>query len=192
MLDKQIAAGVSKAVRNADLNGLPAGLVAEYYAEAKRIVAKGGKVDASPATPEDIAEVRERIFKTFETQQISRDEIVAYISRHPELETEEAVVAHLQGALNAIADNAMTVEEMFATGQEAPIAQPSATTKPAGAGKAAQEAAKTQKPPVPAGTREMVSKRESKCDVCKKDVLISQKIVYDPNKGRATHREHYA
>lgn len=106
-LEMAIQAGGSKAVRNAILNALPAGLVEGYFAEAKRIVSKGGKSDPAPATPEDIAEVREGIFKAFEGMQISRDEIVSYIGRHPEMETEEAVVAHLQGALNAIAEGGL-------------------------------------------------------------------------------------
>lgn len=191
-LEMSIQAGGSKAVRNAITNALPVGLLEGYFAEAKRIVAKGGKVDASPASPEDIAEVRERLFKTFEAQQVSREEVVSYISRHPELESEEEVVAHLQGALNSIAEGGLSIEDMFATGQEPPISQPKATTSPAGSGKQGQEAPKTQKPPVPAGTREMVSKRESKCETCKKDILIGMKIVYDPQKGRGYHREHFA
>lgn len=195
MLDRQIAAGVSKAVRNADLNGLPAGLVAEYYAEAKRIVSKGGKVDPEPATPEEIKATMEGIFAAFEKYTVERPEVAAYITRHPELETEEGVVAHLQGLLTAIEDGETTIDKAFSASQEAPIGTPQAATgsrSPAGSGKAGQAASNAPKPPIPAGMREMASKRESKCETCKKDIAVAVKIVYDPQKGRAHHREHFA
>lgn len=193
-LNMAIQAGGSKAVRNAILNAMPVGFTDGYFAEAKRIILKGGKTDTAPITPEDIKSAMDGIFKAFEGQQVSRAEVANYISRHPELDSEEGVVTHLQGILNAIAEGATTIEEAFAVGQQAPIGQPAATTKATGSTKTAQDAKKGQNPPVPAGTREMASKRESKCDFsgCGKDILVGQKIVYDPNKGRASHREHYA
>ena len=190
-LDMAIQAGGSKAVRNAILNALPAGLVEGYFAEAKRIVAKGGKVDEAPATPEDIAEVREKIFTAFATLTVERQEVVAYISRHPELETEEAVVAHLQGVLNAIEDGQTTVDEVFAIGQETPITQPQARTTPV-SGKPGQVATKPGLPAFPAGLKEMASKREGKCQTCGKEIALGEKIGYDPKIGRAHHRSHFA
>ena len=46
-------------------------------------------------------------------------------------------------------------------------------------------------PPVPEGAKEMDSKRELKCTICEKDILIQDRIVYDPSKGRAAHRNHF-
>lgn len=194
MLDKQIAAGVSKAVRNADLNGLPAGMIAEYFAEAKRIVAKGGKVDTEPVTPEDIKGAMEGIFQAFERLTVERREVADYIARMPELDSEEAVVAHLQGVLNSIEDGQTTVDQVFTVG-EAPITQPQATTVAKGAPEAdrlAQRAAKPTLPPLPAKLRIMASNRQSICETCKKKILVGQNIGYDASIGRAHHREHFA
>jgi hypothetical protein len=194
-LNMAIQAGGSKAVRNAILNALPIGLTDGYFAEAKRIVVKGGKVDTEPITPEDIKTAMEGIFKAFEGQQVARAEVINYISRHSEIDSEEGVVAHLQGLLNAIAEGGITIEEAFSIGQQVPIGKPEATTgsiRYTGGQKPAQNAPIPPKPIVPAGTKEMSSKRESKCDICNKDILIADKIVYDPTKGRASHRSHYA
>lgn len=193
MLDKQLAAGVSKAVRNADLNGLPAGMVAEYFAEAKRIVAKGGKVDDAAPTPEDIAGVMEGILAAFERLTVERKEVADYISRHPELENEEMVVTHLQGVLTALEDHATTVDEVFAVGEQPPIAQPQAASKATPSARKPPESGRSPaKPPVPQEGREMDSKREGPCLDCKDKIMVGQKIVYFAAKGRASHRAHFA
>lgn len=193
-LNMAIQSGGSKAVRNAILNAMPVGFTDGYFAEAKRIVLKGGKTDTAPVTPEDIKSAMEGIFKAFAGQQVERAEVANYISRHPELDSEEGVVTHLQGVLNALAEGATTIEQVFSVGPESPISQPMASKTSVGSGKQGQDAPKAQKPPVPAGMREMTSRRESKCEFagCGKDILISQKILYSAERGRAAHREHYA
>jgi hypothetical protein len=190
-LEMAIQAGGSKAVRNAITNSLPAGLLEGYFAEAKRIVAKGGRVDTEPITPQDIADVREKIFTAFARLTVEREEVVSYISRHPELETEEAVVGHLQGVLNAIEDGQTTVDDVFSVGQETPITQPQAKAAP-GSAQGAAGARPAALPPFPAGLKEMDSKRASKCETCKKDIALGERIGYDPKIGRAHHRSHYA
>lgn len=141
----------------------------------KETETKGG-----PAT--DIPEMRERLFKAFETLTVERPEIAAYIGRHPELDTEESVVEHLDGILTAIEKGQKTVDEIFA----AP-----AQTAP-GNGKPAQEAQKPALPPFPASLRPMASKRESTCETCKKAILVGEPIGYDPKISRAHHRAHFA
>ena len=195
-LNMAIQAGGSKAVRNAILNALPAGLVEGYFAEAKRIVSKGGKVDPAPASPEDLQAVMARLVKSFEGLGVEQPEIAAYVGRHPELETEDAVVAHLQGVLNALEEGATSIDEVFAvSGTEEPITQPQATaarTAP-GAGKQAQQPLKGQLPPsVPPDGREMKSRRKGPCESCKTEIREGDAIVYFANRGRAAHRTHFA
>lgn len=127
MLLKQIQAGVSKAIRNAALNGLPPGYIAEYYAEAKRIAARGGKVNpAGVIAEDDVSDIDKQIEKCvsqFEQIGVTREDVAKYIGRHSELGNEEEVASHLVGLLNALAENATTVEDIFSVPDE-PIPAP--------------------------------------------------------------------
>lgn len=190
-LNMAIQAGGSKAVRNAGLNALPFALVEGYFEEAKRIVGRGGDPEETPVTPADMQKARERLFKAFENLQVPKDEVLAYIARHPEIDTEEAVIAHLTGLLNGIIDGQVTTAEAFAVTSEKPIAEPQRATdsKTApGSVQPGQDALKA----MPAGFRRMDSKRESKCETCGKQITLGQKIGYDATKGRAHHANHFA
>lgn len=147
MLQKQIMAGVSKAIRNADLNGLPAGYVAEYYAEAMKIAARGGKVapesaqvgdGVMEADAADIQRQLEKCLAQFETFGVERKEVQDYVARHPELDTEEAVAAHLVGLLTALEDQQTTIDDVFTVPGNSEIPEPQKTTpaasKPAATG----------------------------------------------------------
>jgi hypothetical protein len=144
MLDKQIAAGVSKAIRNADLNGLPMGFVAEYYAEAKRIAARGGKAQPAAEPTVNVADIEKQIGKSiqaFEALGVEASEVQNYIGRHPELTNEEDVSAHLIGLLNALNEGLTTIDEVFTVPTE-PIPEPQRTEPP-------PAAAKQEPPPAP-------------------------------------------
>jgi hypothetical protein len=133
-------------------------------------------------TPADIAETREMIFKAFEAITVERAEIADYVARHPELETEEQVVEHLQDILKDIEQSKTTVDAVFA--KEA--------TDPAGSTKQANGGGKAALPPFPSNLRQMTSKRESKCQTCGKEILVGQEIGYDGKIGRAHHRSHFS
>lgn len=190
-LNIAIQAGGSKAVRNAALNAMPVGLVDSYFNEAKRIVGRGGNITEAPITPDEIKKAMERLFKAFESLKVSKEEVVAYIGRQVDFDSEEAVVVHLTGILNALIDGQTTVEVAFAVTGEGPIAEP----QRAGASKMApvgQKPAQDALKPWPEHFRAMESKRESTCETCKKPIKIGQKIGYDANAGRGHHAEHFA
>lgn len=189
-LNMAIQAGGSKATRNAALNALPFALVEGYFAEAKRIVGRGGNAEDTPVTPQDMQKARERLFKAFESLHVHKDEVLAYIGRHPEIETEEAVIAHLTGLLNGIIDGQITTAEAFAVTGEKPIADPQRSTTSKSFVDPSNRTVDALNP-MPEGFRRMDSKRESKCETCGKQITIGQKIGYDATKGRAHHAIHF-
>jgi len=189
MLDRQIAAGVSKAIRNADLNGLPAGYVAEYYAEAKRIAARGGKL-AEPAKPaQDAAAITvemERIVDAFDALGVVKQEITDYVSRHPELNNEEEVNAHLIGVLNAIGDGQATIEDVFTVPEQEPITKPQP-------GKTSQTAPSAQKGPkervINPNWKLMTSRIDGgSCEDCGGKIGKGASMYWDGKARRAHHK----
>lgn len=128
-LNMAIQAGGSKAVRNAILNALPIGLVESYFQDAKRLAARGGKVEVVENKETDNANIVAEIKKSLESLEkrgVERAEVEAYLSRNPQFETEEQVSAHLVGLLTAIEDGAITVEAAFSV-SDTPIAEPQRT-----------------------------------------------------------------
>lgn len=131
-LNIAIQAGGSKAVRNAINNALPIGLVEGYFAEAKKIAARGGK-EASPNSATDVANITAQLEKSLDRLEalgVERQEVHDYLSRHPELSDEEAVSAHLVGLLNALDEGQTTIEAVF-TVPDGPIAEPQRVATPA-------------------------------------------------------------
>lgn len=186
-LNITIQAGGSKAVRNAINNALPIGFVEGYFAEAKKIAARGGKIEAPADTPTDTANIVAEIEKSLnalETLGVEREEVHQYISRHPELKDEEAVSAHLVGLLTALDEGQTTIEEVF-TVPEGPIAEPqrasAAAPAPAPAPKAAEKA-------LPKDRRRMQSKIDGiPCQKCKKKIAKGQWIWRDPELASWVH-----
>lgn len=131
-------------------------------------------------TPANIAQIRERIFAAFETLTVERSEITEYVIRHPELDTEEAVVQHLQSILTALENGRTTVDAVFTVPEDG------------NAPKISQDVQKTTLPPFPSHLRAMTSKRDSTCETCKKAIVVGQLIGYDGKIGRAHHRTHFA
>lgn len=131
-LNLAIQAGGSKAVRNAINNALPIGLVEGYFAEAKKIAARGGKIDVVEGTAVDTANIMaqmEECISTLEGMGVERAEIMDHVSRQNELNDEEAVTAHLIGLINAIGEGQVTVEEAF-TAPDKPIMEPQRASTP--------------------------------------------------------------
>lgn len=77
-------------------------------------------------------------------------------------------------------------------GESAPKEQPTITQPQPLSGKQGQDAPKQGQTPMPPDAREMVAKRESRCFVCGKQVLIGKPIIYSASKGSAAHREHFS
>jgi hypothetical protein len=196
MLQKQIMAGVSKAIRNADLNGLPAGYVAEYYAEAKRIAARGGKVQESEKQdPADdvkaISQQIENCISRFEEMGVGREDTIGYINRHRDLENEEMVAAHLIGLLNALEEGQVVLEDVFTAPQASePIAEPQRTTgqnkKPMENTAATEEPKKRKLPEDRKRTQSKFS--GATCAVCGKAIKKDQ-WIYKNDRDQWVHEE---
>lgn len=192
MLDKQIAAGVSKAIRNADLNGLPAGLVAEYFAEAKRIAARGGKLEPAKANLADdakaIMEQMGQCIARLDGLGVKAEEVQDYIGRHPELQNEEQVCAHLIGLLNGLDDGQISIEDAFSAPTK-PISEPQRASAPVPA--AATPAPATPPPAgktLPKDRRRMQAKMSgTECGACKKKISAGQWIWRNPEANRWEH-----
>lgn len=196
-LNIAIQAGGSKAVRNAINNALPIGLVEGYFAEAKAIAARGGKLASieSPAT--DVALIVAEIEKSlnkFEGLGVARDEVNLYIGRHPELDTEEAVSAHLVGLLTALDEGQTTVEAVF-TAPEEPIAEPQRASAPAASAPApaakppAQPPAKRTLPPVKDRRRMQAKLEGSTCGHCKNKIKQGVWIWRNPATNSWEHED---
>jgi hypothetical protein len=191
-LNIAIQAGGSKAVRNAINNALPIGLVEGYFAEAKSIAARGGRlaIPESPAT--DVAHITAEIEKSlnaFETLGVEREEVRQYIQRHPELKDEEAVSAHLVGLLNALDEGATTIEEAF-TVPEGPIAEPQRASAPAPTPAAAAPAPTAQPAgkKLPEGRRRLQSKIDGvPCKACGHKISKGVWIWRNPELGAFVH-----
>lgn len=174
-LNIAIQAGGSKAVRNAINNALPIGLVESYFAEAKRLAARGGRNTAE--TPDvdmaNIAAQVEKCLAAFETRGVERAEVSGYIARHAELSDEEKVAAHLVGLLNGIEEGAINIEEVF-TAPDTALTAPQATAPaPAAAPKPAKA--------LPADRRRLQAKLDSAtCESCRKPIKKGQWIWKDP------------
>lgn len=118
-LNIAIQAGMSKAVRNAILASLPAGMVEAYMAEAKRLAA-GGKVDKA-AKPESAAARIKKAIAAFVKLGVPEGGVQSYINGLS-TETEEETIAHLMGLYNSIKDGQTTIQEVFEL-KEAPKPQ---------------------------------------------------------------------
>ena len=176
-LNMAIQAGGSKAVRNAILNALPIGLVDTYFAEAKKIAARGGSVTATATeTPEqDMQHIEAEIKKSLErfaAYGVTEDDVSAYVQRHPEFENEESVSAHLVGLLNALDDGQLSPEDVF-TAPDAPLAQPTKKSAPAPKAKPSGQLMKSRFP----GT----------CAACGKRIEKGSSIYYNKDARTATH-----
>lgn len=181
-LNIAIQAGGSKAVRNAINNALPIGLVEGYFAEAKRIAARGGKMDAPLNSPTDVANITaqfEKSMNRLEALDVSREEVMAYVNRHPELSDEEAVSAHLVGLLNAIDEGQTTIEAVF-TVPDGVIAEPQRTAA------AVAKTPEPQKPPKKERKTIQSKFGGSKCSKCGK-VINKGDILYKNEQDAWVH-----
>jgi hypothetical protein len=115
-LETAVAAGASKAMRNAILTGLPAYLVSAYDRKAREIA--GGKAEA----PLD-AKTRAAIIRTFGEFKVTEQQLGAYLEKPP-AEWTGSDRASLIGVYNALKDGQTTVEEVFGGGASAETTAP--------------------------------------------------------------------
>lgn len=116
-MNMAILAGMSKAVRNAILATLPAGLVDTYYEHAKQLTASGGKpVPADkPLTPKQLeARLNKGIKHIMTTYKLTSEQVLPYVQglkdrNIPVLD----IITHLQGVCNAIEDGQITAHDAF-------------------------------------------------------------------------------
>ena len=113
-VDRQVQAfqkGVSIAIRNAILAGLPAYLKNAYDKKARAIA--GGQSDA-PADPKAV----EAAIRAFTKWKITKEQLEAY-TELPAAQWTGTEVADLRGVWNAINDDQVELAEVFGTGKEA-------------------------------------------------------------------------
>lgn len=179
-LNIAIQAGGSKAVRNAINNALPIGLVEGYFAEAKRIAARGGQLSA-PDSPEiDTAAISAQLAKSIqqlEAMGVERSDMEAYILRQPKLDNEEAISAHLVGLITAIEEGHITLEAAFAPPDE-PIAEPVRASEV----QAKEPPAPVKKAGLPKDRQRIQAKFDSgNCSKCQKPIRKGDWIWKDGN-----------
>lgn len=110
-LNIAIQAGMSKAVRNAILSSLPASLVESYMAEAKKLAAGGGK--KAPGAPAETPAARvKKATAAFVKLGVPEQKVEDYIGGLS-FETDDEVLAHLQGLYNSIKDGQANLQEVF-------------------------------------------------------------------------------
>lgn len=140
--DRQLQAfqsGVSKAIRNATLAGLPTYLVSAYVGKARQLVGGKPEVVASPQTCQ-------AILQAFARWQISQAQLEGWAEK-PLAQWTGSDVADLRGLWNAIHDEQISPEEAFALDGQ-PAGQGTATsTLDALAAKIVEEAATTDSAP---------------------------------------------
>lgn len=107
-LEAAVAAGASKAMRNAILTGLPAYLVNAYDKRAREIA--GGKAEVKLD-----AKTRTAIIKAFGKFQVTEDQLADYLDKKVE-EWTGADRARLIGVYNALDDGQTTAQEVFGGG----------------------------------------------------------------------------
>lgn len=109
-LEIAIAAGISKAIRNAVNNGLPEYLKMEYFAKAKSIA--GTEKDPKTGKPikKPLATRVGELFKGFEAQGVTREQIVKLANADA---IDETVYEDLLGILNALEEGHVTKESLL-------------------------------------------------------------------------------
>ena len=186
-LNMAVQAAGSKAVRNAALNALPIGLVEAYFAEAKKIAGRGGKVYDGPAKQEDISGTQETLLKSFETLGVERSEVAGLINRNTEIcSDEEATNAFLQGILTALQEGQTTIEEVFTVPtSEQPMTEPQRKAQ-----EPAKEAPNAQARPT--DWKRMKAAYKGKCATCKLDITKGDDILYNGKAKETHHVKHFA
>ena len=101
-----IAAGLSKAVRNAVLHGVPESIKIRYIDEAKRIATQGTKKQPAKTLQDRVKD----LLAGFEAQGVKTEQIRAYIGKD---DIGEAEYSKLLGTLNALEDGLTTKAEVF-------------------------------------------------------------------------------
>ena len=112
-----IAAGGSKAVRNAVLAALPAYLVDSYYKEAKRLA--GGGAPKGSKSGESVKELWSKMEAAFIRLGVDKQTLGDYIASSADLDglDEPSVLAHMRGIFNAIEDGQTTASAVFGSKQ---------------------------------------------------------------------------
>lgn len=113
-----IQSGMSKAVRNAVLHGIPEGIKIEYLKQAKQI-ANGEKKDGKIVEKPLNARLGE-LLEGYEAQGITREEIIKYLGKE---KIGEVDYKNLLGLLNAITEGYVKKESIFVPEGEAPKKQ---------------------------------------------------------------------
>ena len=116
-VDRQIMAvqaGISKAIRNAVLAGMPPYIVSSYFKRAKALVASGGKKRAGEATLKKGANqgVVGQILAAFAAEEVGQADLEGLLQK-PAAEWTGDDVASLRGLWSAIKDGQTTVAEEF-------------------------------------------------------------------------------
>ena len=106
MMQLAIAAGLSKAIRNAVLSGVPDGLKIQVLDLAKRIASHGTKKAPAKSLQDRVKD----LLSGFEAQGVKTDQIRAYIGKD---DIAEADYSKLLGALNALEDGMAKKEDLF-------------------------------------------------------------------------------
>lgn len=113
-LERAIASGMSKAVRNAVLHGIPEFIKIEYLREAKKVA--GGQVIKNAAKP-PLAERIAELLTGYENVGVSKQEIASYMGK-PSLKEDD--YEKLLGLLNALEEGYVKKESIFIPAGEAP------------------------------------------------------------------------
>lgn len=109
-LNMAIQAGMSKAERNATLDGLPPYLVESYYQRAMKIAGAKGKKEGKT-----LVERWGAMYTFFERKGVSKDRLNAYIKENLDGQGDDEQLGHLNGVGNALKDGQTTVEQVFGT-----------------------------------------------------------------------------
>lgn len=106
MMQLAIASGLSKAIRNAVLSGVPDGLKIQVLDLAKKIASQGTKKIPSKSLKDRFKDLMDG----FEAQGVNPEQIRAYIGKDA---IAEADYSKLLGALNALEDGMAKKEDIF-------------------------------------------------------------------------------
>lgn len=107
-LNMAIQAGMSKAERNATLDGLPPYLVESYYQKAMKIAGAKGKREGKT-----LVERWNAMYAFFERKGVTKARLDAYVKENLGGQGDDEQLGHLNGVGNALRDGQTTVEQVF-------------------------------------------------------------------------------
>lgn len=109
--DNAIQSGISKAMRNAILHGLPEGIKSRFFLVVKKLtLADKSKGAVTKTVEQRITDAKARFIKDFKLTTEIFDDYVAELSN---VETPEDLLAHLKGLYNALRSGEESTQEVF-------------------------------------------------------------------------------